>query len=352
MTPGTPLVTVVVVTWNGRHLLDDCLGGLYRQDLPRSAWRVLVVDNASTDGTVEHLRAHHPDVQVLRSPRNTGFAGGAHQALAVVPTPYAVLLNNDAVPEPGFLSALLAAAEAPAAGRVAAVTGKVLLRPRFRLLPPGRAADPARGDVTAPSGVYRPDPEGDLDLVNSTGNEVTRLGYGRDRGWLQVDDGTEPPEDVFAFCGAAALLRMQALRDTGDFDPDFFLYYEDTDLSWRLRSAGWTVRYEPAAVVRHEHAASSDTGSRLFRFHDDRNRLLTLVKNAPAGLALRALLRYPLTVASLTVHLGPRRAMTLTRVRAFGSCVRLLPRMLARRRATRAVATVPAAELAGRLVAD
>ena len=73
--------------------------------------------------------------------------------------------------------------------------------------------------------------------------------------------------------------------ETGDFDPDFFLYYEDTDLSWRLRAAGWTVRYEATAVVRHAHAASSDTRSRLFRFYDDRNRLLMLIKNAPAGLA-------------------------------------------------------------------
>jgi GT2 family glycosyltransferase len=352
VTEGAVSITVVVVTWNGRHLLDDCLAGLASQDLDASRWEVLVLDNASTDGTVEHLATHHPHVRVLRSPVNAGFAGGNHLALSAVTTPYAVLLNNDAVPQPGFLSALLRAAEAPGAERVAAVTAKVLLRPRFRLLPPGSSDDPGRGDVRTPAGVFRPDDTGSVDLVNSTGNEVTRSGYGRDRGWLQVDDGQEPPPEVFAFCGAAVLLRMSALDETGDFDPDFFLYYEDTDLSWRLRAAGWTVRYEATAVVRHAHAASSDTRSRLFRFYDDRNRLLMLIKNAPAGLALRAVLRYPLTVASLTVHQGPRPAFTGTRCRAFGSCLRLLPRMVRRRRATIASAEVLPAESAGLLVAD
>jgi GT2 family glycosyltransferase len=330
----------VIVTWNGRHLLDNCLAGLDNQDLDRALWGVLVVDNASTDGTIEHLNRHRPDVRVLASAVNRGFAGGTHLALAHVRTPYVVLVNNDAVPEPGFLAALLSAVESPEAEHVAAVTAKVLLQPRFRLLPPGTPADPARGDVVTPDGTCRPDPCGDVDVVNSTGNEVTRTGYGRDRGWLCVDRGDEPPPDVFGFCGAAVLLRMSALSAVGDFDEDFFLYYEDTDLSWRLRAGGWTVRYEATAVVRHAHGASSDFRSKLFRFHDDRNRLLMLAKNAPAALAWRAALRYPLTVASLTLHQGPVLAMTTTRLRAFGSYLRLLPRMLRRRRALLRTAAV------------
>lgn len=350
--PDRALLSVVVVSWNGRHLLEPCLAGLARQDLPAAAYRVLVVDNGSTDGTAEHLAEAHPDVQLLRSGTNRGFAGGANLGLARITTPYAVLLNNDAVPEPGFLSALLAAAERPEAGRVAAVTGKVLLAPSFRLLPRGTAPDPARGDVLTPSGVCRPDPDGEVDVINSTGNEFTRSGYGRDRGWLRVDDGSEPPADVFAFCGAAALLRTAALDEVGHFDEDFFLYYEDTDLSWRLRAAGWSVRYEPRAVVRHAHAASSDVRSTLFRFHDDRNRLLALTKNAPAGLAWRAVLRYPLTVVSLTLRTGPRRAMTATRGRALASYLRLLPRMLRRRRSIRRAAVVDRRVSAALLVRD
>jgi GT2 family glycosyltransferase len=350
--PAGTVATVVIVSWNGAHLLEPCLAGLARQDLDAGLFEVLVVDNGSTDGTAERLARHHPGVRVLRSPVNRGFAGGMHLGLAEVRTPYAVLLNNDAVPEPGFLAALLRAAEAPGAERVAAVTAKVLLAPRFRLLPSGTPPDRARGDLLTPSGVCRPDPAGDLDVLNSTGNVVTRSGYGRDRGWLEIDAGEEPDPEVFGFCGAAVLLRMAALRGTGDFDEDFFLYYEDSDLSWRLRSAGWSIRYEPTAVVRHEHAASSDVRSRLFRFHDDRNRLLMLTKNAPAALAWRAALRYPLTVASLTVHEGPRAAMTATRCRAFASYLRLLPRMLRRRRAIRRSAVVDRRSTAALLEED
>jgi GT2 family glycosyltransferase len=350
--PDGVLVTVVIVSWNGAHLLGPCLAGLARQDLDPALCQVLVVDNASTDGTAEYLAQEHPDVRVLLAPVNLGFAGGNHLALAEVTSPYVVLLNNDAVPERGFLSALVRAAAHPSAERVGAVTAKVLLQPRFTVQPPGCPADPAHGDVVTPAGVYRPDPAGDVDVVNSTGNEVTRAGYGRDRGWLQVDDGAEPPADVFAFCGAAVLLRTAALREVGDFDEDFFLYYEDSDLSWRLRAGGWTVRYEPTAVVRHAHAASSDVRSRLFRFHDDRNRLLMLTKNAPAGMALRAAARYPLTVASLTMRQGPGPAMTTTRLRALASYLRLLPRMLRRRRAILRSAVVPPHESAALLVDD
>jgi N-acetylglucosaminyl-diphospho-decaprenol L-rhamnosyltransferase len=203
-----------------------------------------------------------------------------------------------------------------------------------------------------PSGVCRPDPDGEVDVVNSTGNEVTRAGYGRDRRWLEVDGAEEPPAEVFGFCGAAVLLRTAALREVGDFDEDFFLYYEDTDLSWRLRSAGWAVRYEPRAVVRHAHAASSDVRSALFRFHDDRNRLLMLTKNAPAGLVARAVLRYPLTIASLTLRQGRGAAMTTTRVRAFLSYLRLLPRALVRRRAILRTAVASPRVTAALLVDD
>lgn len=352
MSPGAPEITVVIVTWNGLHLLPDCLGGLAAQDLDPRRWRVLVLDNGSSDGTVEFLASEHPEVLLVRSPVNRGFAGGADLALAAVRTPYAVLLNNDAVPEPGFLSALLAAVVAPGAEGVAAITGKVLLRPRFRLLPAGTEPDEAAGDLVTDAGVCRPDPDGTSDVLNSTGNEITRGGFGRDRSWLRIDDGGEDPAGVFAFCGAAALLRMSAVRAVGGFDADFFLYYEDTDLSWRLRAAGWEVRYEPRAVVRHAHAASSDVRSPLFRFYDDRNRLLALAKNAPCGVAARAALRYPLTVVSLTLRQGPSAAMTAVRLRAFGSYLRLLPAMLRRRRRSARAAVLSPAELSALFVDD
>ncbi len=149
-------------------------------------------------------------------------------------------------------------------------------------------------------------------------------------------------------------LRTEALRAVGPFDDDFFMYYEDTDLSWRLRSAGWSVRYEPTSVARHVHAASSVEWSPFFTFHVNRNRLLMLTKNATARLAAREVLRYPLTTASLALravaharHTRSRPPLrpTLLRLRVIGSYLRLLPAMLARRRRIAARAPVGRAEL-------
>jgi hypothetical protein len=174
---------------------------------------------------------------------------------------------------------------------------------------------------------------------------VFRDGYGADRAYQELDRGQyQRPEEVFAFCGGAVCFRTEALREAGSFDEDFFLYYEDTDLSWRLRALGWAIRYQPEAVVRHIHSASSVEWSPLFVFHTDRNRLLMLTKNARAGLATREVLRYPLTTVSLALrevarsrHTRRRPPLrpTLLRLRVLGSYLRLLPVMLVRRRARR-----------------
>ncbi|MGI9646232.1 MAG: glycosyltransferase family 2 protein [Ilumatobacteraceae bacterium] len=128
-----------------------------------------------------------------------------------------------------------------------------------------------------------------FDVINNVGSNLYRDGYGGDRGFLEVDRGQfDAPADVFAWCGGAVLLRRAYLDDVGLFDPRFFLYYEDTDLSWRGRLRGWRYRYAPGAVVRHRHGASAGAGSPVFNHYTERNRLLTLAKNAPAPLAWRA----------------------------------------------------------------
>ena len=326
---AAPDVTVVTVTYNAAGLVDQCLAGLARQDLGAHTMDVIVVDNASSDGTADRVAGYHPEAQLLRSAANLGFAGGNNLALRRTTSPYAILLNNDAVPEPGFVAALVDAMDA-APPEVAALTATVLLAEHFR---PATGDDPPAGRVVGPEGTYVPDPAGPVTLVNSTGNVVRRDGYGVDRGWLADAANHRPVRAVFGFCGAAAILRMAALRDAGLFDEDFFLYYEDSDLSWRLRLAGYQVEHCPDAVVHHIHAASTGEGSDLFRFHDGRNRLLMLTKNATPALAVRAVARYMLTTASIALRRTQPRSHVRTRIRVIASYARLLPTMLRKRRA-------------------
>jgi len=130
-----------------------------------------------------------------------------------------------------------------------------------------------------------------FDVVNNVGSNLYAGGFGGDRGFLERDRGQyEAPAEVFAWCGGAVLLRREYLDSVGVFDDRFFLYYEDTDLSWRGRLQGWRYVYEPRSLVRHRHAQSSGVGSLVFRFHTERNRLLMLAKCAPARVAWRAAL--------------------------------------------------------------
>ncbi|HUR12946.1 MAG TPA: glycosyltransferase family 2 protein, partial [Mycobacteriales bacterium] len=192
-------VAALVVTWRPGERITRCLDALVAAGI----YRVLVVDNGSDDGTAEVLAAR-TGIEVLRSPVNLGFAGGAALGLeGLGDVDLVLLVNDDAQVLPDAVDALVAAARQPGAERVGAFTAQVLLPPDER-------------------GVQR---------VNSTGNVLLPDGRGTDRDWLALSGEASTDPDVFGFCGAAALLRQEALDDVGSFEPGFFLYYEDTDLS-------------------------------------------------------------------------------------------------------------------------
>jgi GT2 family glycosyltransferase len=257
-----PRVSVIVVTYNGRQYLADCLKSLHAQPLAATEAEVIVVDNASIDGTVEDIRQNNPWVKLIALPRNVGFAAGNNAGIAAARGRYIALLNNDAVAQPGWLSAMLTAIEqAPSIGGVAS---KICFRH-------------------------------DSALINSTGLLLYRDGRGGDRGFRQRDVGQfDKPDDVFGPCGAAALYRSEMLADVGGFDERLFMYYEDLDLAWRARRRGWRFVYEPGAVVHHVHCASAGEDSPFFCFHVERNRVLVNWKNQSLIIALLVIIGLPL----------------------------------------------------------
>ena len=192
-------------------------------------------------------------------------------------------------------------------------------------------------------------------VVNNVGTRLTSDGSGADRGWLEVDRGQrDEPAEVFAWCGAAVLLRPGYLADVGLFDEKLFLYCEDLDLAWRGRGQGWRFEVVPASVVQHRHAASTGDASPVKQFHQERNRLLVLVQNGPADLARRQVLHHPLATLSylrrdvvgrVVSRRRPYWSTVRVRLSAEGSFLRLLPAALAERRRRRARRTVPADEV-------
>ncbi|HEV7147937.1 MAG TPA: hypothetical protein VGN48_13175, partial [Pedococcus sp.] len=152
---------------------------------------------------------------------------------------------------------------------------------------------------------------------------------------------------------SAALLRMAAVEQAGGFDETYFLYYEDTDLSWRLRLAGWRIAYCHNAIATHRHAASARIGSEVFVYHNERNRLFTLVKNAPASLAARIMLRHPVgTVRRLALGDPVERRRGVIRVRAYRDVVRAFPRLRRQRRSMTSQMQARRRDVAQLLIAD
>jgi GT2 family glycosyltransferase len=244
---SAPRLSVVIPSYDGRPMLAACLQSLRSQTLARDAFEIVVVDNGSVDDTEAWLRAAHPDVCVIREARNLGFAEANNRGAAMARGERLVLLNNDAVAGPRFLEALEQAASASSAP--VAVAG--------RILDAGGAE------------------------IEFGGSDIGGFGFGFQRsswqaGFAECADGGELP---FA-CGGAMLIRRADFVQLGGFDPDYFAYYEDVDLGWRLWLSGRRVVYARDAEVRHErHGTGRRFSDRWRHFHWYKNALQTLVKN-------------------------------------------------------------------------
>jgi GT2 family glycosyltransferase len=325
---GSPRASVIILNYNGLHLIDGCLDAVLAQD-GGFDFEVLLVDNASIDGSVAHVRGKYPKVRIIETGRNLGFAGGNNVGLRESTGSYPVLLNNDTRVRPGWLRALVETAE----------------------------SDPAVGAVTAKL-VFAEPPH----AIQNAGGLLLTDGSGGDRGSGETDVGQyDKAEEIFGVCGASVLLRREMLDEVGTFDETFFMYYEDTDLSWRMRARGWKVIYQPAAVVEHIHAESSREWSRMFIFHVDRNRLFVVLKNGAPGFVARSFLGFYwralknlfATMRGKSAGSGipadrkmPRPGRARVHVRVAASLLLHLPEMLVKRRRIRRSRRVSDAEIA------
>ena len=240
-------IAVIIPSWNGAHLLPSCLDAVARQT--RRPEQVIVVDDGSTDDTVTLLRRDYPWVLPLVLAETGGFARAVNAGLRAARGDIAVLLNNDAEPEPDWLAALCAPLLSDVDGTLASCASKILLADR-------------------------------PDVLHSAGDGYGRNGVPSNRGVWTGDDGRyDRQEWVFAACAAAAAYRRDVVLAVGGFDEWLGMYCEDVDLAWRLQLRGYHCLYVPQARVRHRLSATG--GGPLASYFCGRNFLLVAALNLP-----------------------------------------------------------------------
>jgi GT2 family glycosyltransferase len=295
-------VTVVIPTLNGAQHLRSCLSSLENQSY--NPTEVIVVDNGSTDSTIDILKTEFPYVHIIQLSRNHGFAGAVNAGINAASGDYVALLNNDAVADQHWLRNLMATIKRD---EKIGVCGSKLLQRR------------------AESGHY---------YIDSTGESLSVWGVAIPRGRDELDTSQyDTPEEIFSVSAGAALYRRHMLMELESFDEDFFAYYEDVDLCFRARHRGWKVWYCPDAVVYHALGATSGGRDAAFtRYHCIRNAWYVWIKNLPARLVVKYLPELIVGQVLLLIN-SARRGLLIPHLRALYSVARNYSRMLKKRRA-------------------
>ena len=261
-------VAINLITWNGARFIRECLDSVLAQTF--TDYSVLIVDNGSTDDTLEIIRERYPQIKIVEHKTNAGFARAHNEAIHWTRSDYVFPLNQDIVLEPDFLERAVAFLEStPTAG---AISPKLL---RWQ-----------EGQKTH--------------FIDTVGLHICPNGRAQDSGAGELDEGQyDAISEVFGVSGASPIYRRTALESVVEgnqfFDEDFFSYKEDVDLSFRLRFAGWKIYRVPVAVAYHERTVSSSGAVESFwqvvrrhrqrstfaNYYSYRNHLFTLLKNWP-----------------------------------------------------------------------
>lgn len=244
-----PSVSIIVINFNGKKHLVDCLNSLFAQRYPSSALEIIVVDNASHDGSCDLIRQQFPKVRLIENRENAGFAPAVNQAVRLSQAKYVALINNDAKADPNWIEHLVADIEAHQAEKVLAVGAKMLNWE-------GQQIDFIQAALN----------------VFGHGNQpFTRMPTASVAG--------QTGSQLFA-CGGAMLADRAAFLAIGGFDESYFAYFEDVDFGWRAWLLGYQIRFNPAAVVYHrQHATANTMGGHQIRALLERNALRTIIKH-------------------------------------------------------------------------
>ena len=305
--PGVPL-SIVIPTWNGLGVIGECLAAVHEQTV--DGLEVIVVDNGSTDGSAEFIRRRYPEVVVIVLPTNSGFASGVNVGIKASNGQFIALLNNDAVPDRRWAEELLAAMDH------ADIAASLMLE----------YANPARIDSRGES--------------LSKWGVPYRDGHGESASGMSGEDYPE----IFAASGGASIYRRAVFEHVGVFDPQYFAYLEDVDLSFRARLAGYRVVLATRATVRHRVGATAREMGHFQLYQFIKNSQLLVWKNMPLPMLIKVLPHFGV----IQLHLlgaAVRRGALPAALRAHLMVLVTFPMILLKRRRVRRLQRVSSEEI-------
>ena len=259
-------VTIIIPNYNGKHFMEPCLASLNEQTC--RDFKILIVDNASTDGSLEYMEQTYPDIEVLALDSNYGFSRAVNEGIRHADTPYVILLNNDTTVDSRYVEEMLRAIEV--SDRIFSVSSKMIQ-------------------------MYHPD------LIDSAGDLYTLMGWGVCRGAGRPVSNYTEDDTVFTACAGAAIYRRSVFDKIGFFDESHFAYLEDIDVGYRAMIYGYKNRFCASALVYHVGSGTSGSRYNLFKIrYSSRNNIYLIYKNMPV---LQILLNLPVFILGFSAKL-------------------------------------------------
>jgi GT2 family glycosyltransferase len=295
------MVSIIIVNYNGRRLILDCLKSLERQSF--ADFEVIIVDNGSLDGSLAAIQQFSEEtsldylIRIIPLGRNLGFAGGNVEGLRYADGKYIALLNNDTEPDERWLEELVKAME----------------------------SDPVAGICASKLIVYG------TDIIDSAGDGFSTALKGFKNGEGEKVSFDNGKEYVFGACAGAALYRREMIKEIGFLDEDFFSIYEDTDLNLRAQLHGWKVMYVPTAIVYHKVRSTIGSMSKTAIYYALRNSEFVRFKNIPVSLFLRFMPEFILGMVAEFTYFVIKHRHPILYFKAKIDAMRMLPRILSKR---------------------